>query len=245
MIVFSLLGYFVLSRSMSWLHDLANAEEYVQVLRSLEQSDDNPTIRRQKEAIRIALSAISQASAQSGSIGESLRTKSPEVWAAIEAAAREYPHPNQQQVDAALPIARSLLQKDSASEVLSSLPKMVLKVATISAALGGMFGILLSWLFRGGPLLYLLGISLQTLDGRRAGPGRCLLRALLAWAVFLPFLPFWPKQKLPGMLGWSAGSWEAVQVLALLLGIGCLIYGIASPERGVADRLAGTQQVLR
>jgi RDD family len=242
--IITLLGIFALSLSSPWFRDLLNAQEYVHALGRLEKGADSPEVRRQKEAIKIVLSAMYEQNNQPGSIGESILSKTWEAGEVIKAAARDYPRPSQAQVAEALPIARGLLQQDNLGKLWGSFPNTVLKVATISAALGGLIGILLSWFFRGGPLMHLFGISLQTRDGRRAGPGRCVLRALLAWGLFLLFLPFFQQQKLLETLGWSGRSWSGLQVLFLLLGIGCLIYGFFSPERGVADRIAGTHQVL-
>jgi hypothetical protein len=83
----------------------------------------------------------------------------------------------------------------------------------------------------GGALLWLFGMSLQTLDGRRASRLRSLLRAAVVWAPFALFALWQP---------WAV--FHVVFPLVLAIAVG---YTLVRPERGLADLIAGTCLVPR
>jgi uncharacterized RDD family membrane protein YckC len=91
--------------------------------------------------------------------------------------------------------------------------------------------LLLAPLARGGALLWLFGTSLQTLDGRRAGRVRSLLRAAVVWAPFVLFQLWQP---------WTV--FHVVFPLVLAAGVGS---ALARPERGIPDLVVGTHLVPR
>ena len=81
--------------------------------------------------------------------------------------------------------------------------------------------LILAPFFRGGALLALFGMRLQTLDGQRASRLRSLLRAAVVWAPFVAFC-FW-------------APWVVLHVaFPLVLAIGCG-FALARPERGIPD----------
>jgi uncharacterized RDD family membrane protein YckC len=91
--------------------------------------------------------------------------------------------------------------------------------------------LILAPIARGGALLWLFGMSLQTLDGRRAGRGRSLLRAVVVWAPFVLFQLWQP--------------WAAFHVVfPLVLAIG-LVSPLVRPDRGIPDLIVGTCLVPR
>jgi hypothetical protein len=79
--------------------------------------------------------------------------------------------------------------------------------------------------------LGLFGTSLQTLDGRRAGRVRSLLRAAVVWAPFVLFQLWQP---------WTV--FHVVFPLVLAAGVGS---ALARPERGIPDLVVGTHLVPR
>ena len=127
-------------------------------------------------------------------------------------------------------------------------------------ACSALVAMVLAWAFRGGPLLQLLGIRVQALDGHRASRARCLERA--AWAAVpavvggLPDLigalllaraahpsviriAFCQWAHLPPV---AVDSFEAAMLLVIIAGAW---YAIVHPERGLHDRFARTRLVPR
>lgn len=98
--------------------------------------------------------------------------------------------------------------------------------------------LILSFVLRGGPLLYLFGAAVQTLDGRRASRWRCLMRALAGWGVFL----LYPQGPLVGPLGIQLPEpgMHAVGMALVVLALVAVGYAIRKPDRGLPDRIAGT-----
>jgi hypothetical protein len=95
----------------------------------------------------------------------------------------------------------------------------------------GIPALILAPLVRGGALLALFGVALQTSNGERAGRTRSLLRAVVVWA--------------PILLSRLWQPWIVLHVafpLVLAAGVG---YALARPDRGVADLIAGTHLVPR
>jgi len=91
--------------------------------------------------------------------------------------------------------------------------------------------LILAPFLRGGALLALFGMRLQTLVGQPASRLRSFLRAAVAWAPFIVFR-FW-------------APWVVLHVaFPLVLAIGCG-WALARPERGIPDLIVRTQLVPR
>jgi hypothetical protein len=103
----------------------------------------------------------------------------------------------------------------------------------------GLLALPFAALKRGGLGLDQFGIAVQRGDGRPAGRGRCLFRALIAWSPVLVLLVWLPSR---GAL-FQAAAFAAPVALALMAaGAG---YSLWRPERGLQDLLAGTWLVPR
>jgi len=155
---------------------------------------------------------------------QSLRGVEGQRRAAMEALQRSHP-PSAEELarahrtlDAVTPARRSLW---------SEIPE-ILAFVTIPLAVPAL---ILAPIVRGGGLLALFGIGLQTLDGRRAGRWRSLGRAAVVWA--------------PLVVLWFWHPWIALHValpLILTAGVGSVL---VRPERALPDLLAGTVLVPR
>ncbi len=104
------------------------------------------------------------------------------------------------------------------------------------------FGTLWAFILRGGLFLGLLGIAVVTRDGRPAARWRTLWRAVAAWWLI-------PAACGVGIHFWGARLDHSVAIFLLLAGpvlfvIGA-VWAIATPQRGLQDRLAGTWLVPR
>jgi hypothetical protein len=122
---------------------------------------------------------------------------------------------------------------------MAQLPIITLAVLSIPA-------VLLAPLVRGGLLLRLTGIAVQTMRGDPAGRLRCFGRALIAWSPCLIFAVILLGPRLFGVsipLG-EAGRVAVALALSAAAAAGAA-YAVARPERGLADRLAGTFLVPR
>jgi hypothetical protein len=103
--------------------------------------------------------------------------------------------------------------------------------------------ILCAVVLRGGALLYVFGITVQTADGRPASRRRCLARALVGWSFFTicALLPL-----LPGSLRWHLSLTSfAFSMLPGAVALAAAIISIINPERGIPDFIARTHLVPR
>lgn len=245
--LFAILVFFVMRSLGPDLRDLLNAEGYVKTLKQLENSQDTAAVRAQREAIRMVLAGF-LASSKSSPVGISLYSgamKNPEVSKAVAAAAKDYPALTEAQLSSARTIARNQLTGDALTRMVSKIPKLLLDNMVSALAFSGLGALLLSWIVRGGVLLHLFRITVQTGDGRRAGRLRCFLRALVAWGLFLPFLPFPPFTVLIKSLGVGGEAEILLKIAVLFIALGGAASSLIRPERGLADRIAGTYLVPR
>ena len=155
----------------------------------------------------------------------------------FESALKDYPAPTPEEVSQ----ARKLLDADAKIRQAVSLEPPTRRdsaaAALVSTAFFSIPGIICGFLFRGGALLYLFGIAVQTMDGSRASRLRCLLRAVVAWSpLLLPYLAI--------VAGHESIGTELLWILFPLAVLGA-IYTIIRPERGIQDRIAGTYLVPR
>jgi hypothetical protein len=91
--------------------------------------------------------------------------------------------------------------------------------------------LLAAFIFRGGFLLHVLGLTVMTRDGELASHLRVFCRCLVAWSPVLLIIC-----QRPGLTG-GAEPFDLL-LLALLATGG--IWSLAHPERGLQDRVAGT-----
>jgi len=93
-------------------------------------------------------------------------------------------------------------------------------------------------LFRGGLVLWALGVAIVRTDGVRASRLRVFWRSLVAWS------PIVLAPVLMGMLTVLVGALWAGVLLGLLI-IGLAVLSLALRQRSLQDRLAGTWLVPR
>jgi len=93
-------------------------------------------------------------------------------------------------------------------------------------------------LFRGGLVLWALGVAIVRTDGVRASRLRVFWRSLVAWS------PIVLAPVLAGMLTELVGALWAVLWIGLLM-IGLAVWSLALRQRSLPDRLAGTWLVPR
>jgi hypothetical protein len=132
----------------------------------------------------------------------------------------------------------------------------------------------MTFAFRGGPWMRSQGISVQTADGQRASRRRCLLRGLIVYALPLLVAILWvilavvvignghgpnlsgaAQSKLRTetyylvyMIGWLEGAGRGLAQSLPFIGalyIAGAAQALVQPERGFADRIAGTHLVPR
>jgi|GEM_PF-701498 len=100
---------------------------------------------------------------------------------------------------------------------------------------------LFAFLFRGGLGMMLMGVTLVTSDGRKAGRFRCAIRELLGW------LPLWIVLQTTLWLQWSVSEMVFIRTLLWLTGVMMLPLAMAialrSPNHGPHDRIMGTYVV--
>ncbi len=183
----------------------------------------------------------------------------PETEKAIESAFRDYPSSAASDVAAAreviagirawrfdasprdsdLGAARHVIAPRPGSKAGSFTPVLV----TMTLALLSIPAIMCAVVLRGGALLYVFGITVQTADGRPASRWRCLARALVAWFFFtlcalLPLIPGIPRLNL------SLTSLP-FSILPGAVALIAAIFSVANPERGIPDFIARTHLVPR
>ena len=99
--------------------------------------------------------------------------------------------------------------------------------------------ILMALIARRGPLMRGFGLDIVTANGEPAGRVRILLRNLVTWSpVLFPFVLYAAIVAAPPAT--AAFAMEGAGVLVLIVVAIALWLGMRTPERGIADRLAGT-----
>ena len=93
------------------------------------------------------------------------------------------------------------------------------------------------WLFRGGLVLLIAGVTYVRKDGARASRLRLLWRAIVVWGPVVPVFAV-TILALVKHLTWQ--PWLALALLGLLAAV-----SLALPRRGLQDYLAGTWPVPR
>ncbi len=141
---------------------------------------------------------------------------------------------------AARPEVRDMLAAGAQFELppIPGLAVMIFYITLIAVALAG----LVAALATRGAILRLLGFEIMTTEGRRAGRGRVLARAAIAWSPIL--VPLIATGVIEGV---GAHLPNMIPVFGAALAVQCAgaIVAIAQPARGLQDRLAGTWIVPR
>ena len=187
------------------------------------------TMRRTAESIWIVLAEAKLQSDRNPQLTGTVSVKlEPEEQALLDSAVVLYPDPDRATVAA----AREWLEGRVDRGVLDVFgPRMVpsmLGTGFFILGILGIGGVVLAFVFRGPVLLHLFGIAVQRTDGAPAPRWRCMLRSLVAW---LPLIALVFVSRLDATL------LDVLLIAAALLGAG---WSILQPERGPADRVAGT-----
>ena len=159
-------------------------------------------------------------------------------WPMIERALTAHPRPTSEEAAEAARFAEQVV--GSEAQVVWGFVGRALPVVLVGwLPVAAVVGLLAAGVFRGGLLLRLLGITLVTNQGEKAGRGRALGRAAVAWspaliAFWTGYYTYFPSvvDREPVLAG---VFWVAVVVFVL----GAL-YAILDAQRGVQDRVAGT-----
>jgi uncharacterized RDD family membrane protein YckC len=215
-----------------WPRDLSQATVYAAEAGRLEReslgAQPDSVAARTLRSLGIVLSATHSAAHQTPA-GRTRFASLPEsTRIALAAAAQRYPAPDLTE----LVEARHWLAGRFPSQGTIVPAQSVARRAGQLLGLG-LFGIIavgLTLVFRGGPVLHLFGITVQRRDGSPASRWRCGLRSFVAWSPF--FATMLLKGSGPG----------GVPFTMVLLGIAAagVVWSALEPERGPADRVAGT-----
>jgi len=159
-----------------------------------------------------------------------------------------YPEVSADRTAADAALLEPLLKRvhDSQREFSQATPSLFVTQAWFFLAVTAVFGMLSSWIFRGGWLLHALGIAVVA-NGAEASRMRTLWRGLVAWTA-VPVV-FYLAPPLVFMVIDFHFSDNPIRLSISLLLSGLFVAGavsaIAHPTRGWQDRLAGTWLVPR
>lgn len=208
---------------------------------SLGASADTSSMKR-SEALEIMLagplrSAIADTGAALPGSGRVVGPNLAKLWRTV---LDERPLPTPEE------IARARERVGKAMERTISYRTWELGTLTALALLtvAGVLAVLLALVLRGGMLLRLFGIAVVCGDGREIGRLRALLRSTIAWS---PALVFWLGAFLPS-IGFGKLFLDPDRITFFIPWVtlaGGAIWAVLRPERGPADRAAGTYLVPR
>jgi eukaryotic-like serine/threonine-protein kinase len=119
---------------------------------------------------------------------------------------------------------------------------LAVMMAAFSAAFVGVLALIGSLVARGGFTFRPFGTALVKADGSLAGRLRAFLRTLMSWfpaAILCTLVVLGPGPNRPDL------TLTLLNTAVLLLFIGCAVWGILHPSRGIQDRFAGTWIVPR
>jgi hypothetical protein len=162
----------------------------------------------------------------------------PESRRFAEQSVVEHPHPTVQELQEAETALKPYVR---ASNPLGFLQERWFPVAVVGVGLViyvGLPALLCALLFRGGLVLWALGVAIVRPNGARASRLRIFWRSLVAWSPVLLAPVF------IGMLRGVVGTfWGAL--LPALLTISLTVWSLAQRQRSLQDHLAGTCLVPR
>jgi hypothetical protein len=119
---------------------------------------------------------------------------------------------------------------------------LTVMMAAFAAAFVGALALIGALVVRGGFTYRPFGAALVKHDGSLAGRPRAFLRALLSWfpaAVLCTLVVLGPGPNRPDL------TLTLLNTAVLLLFIGCAVWAMLHPSRGIQDRFAGTWIVPR
>jgi eukaryotic-like serine/threonine-protein kinase len=244
--VVAILALLVLERLTPGLKNIVDLEEQVELYRELETAS-GPGAEEKRRAIRVVLAGTRAALDDAGRGKEIVSELPDEVRGPLEAAHRAHPRPSLDEVAQArrtlgLPEGDARKGRRDGRFIATAhsgdTPATALRDVMEYLGLLGVVAVMSSPWLRGGPVLYLFGLTLQRQDGRRVGRLRALLRTVLAW------LPFIVALVLTGLeVPWTPLTpLGAPLALAALAG---LAWAVVHPDRGIPDLLADTRLVPR
>jgi hypothetical protein len=162
----------------------------------------------------------------------------PESRRFAEQSINEHPNPTEEEIREADAALKPL---ETVTETFNFTKQRWFPLAMIGGCLFiyvGIPSVILALAFRGGLVMFVLGIAVVRPDGTRASRLRMFWRSLIAWspvlaapvmvAILIPFMGVFP----------SAAGWAA-----LVLALGLL--SLMQRHRSLQDRLAGTWMVPR
>ena len=169
-------------------------------------------------------------------ITESLRTLAEQIY-------NRHPRPSAQEINVAKQTLQSFLQ--SVERQTDWLFQSLL-VAMGGLSLAACIGCLSGLFFRGGLLLWMLGIGVVAQTGSQVTRLHSFYRSLLAWSpglICLLIFPLFPWSA--PMIGFVDERWLSLVVVSLAVAsfVVGVIWAVASPHRGPADRIAKTHLV--
>jgi RDD family len=178
--------------------------------------------------------------------GASALRVSPRLRTLAERAVAEHPDATAASAVAVEPIVRpSLDQARHELEEFRSpggLMALFLIVATAGFVVVAVLGLVSAVIFRGGLLFRFFGIAIVTKQGRDVSRLRALARAAVAWspaAIGVAGLVMSQERSL------LDGPWIITSAASLALVLVGVMYAARHPDRGIQDRIAGTQLVPR
>lgn len=148
-----------------------------------------------------------------------------------------HPNPSEKEVNDAAAELKEFLQESSPLLPFPVLLFVFAQFYVILLLCVAFPSLLCALLFRGGPLLRLLGIAIVTRTGARASRLRVVWRSLITWTPCL----LAPVALLP--LEGSGMTWVLPLMAAVLIAVA--VWSTLIPQRGIPDRIAGTYLVPR
>lgn len=231
-----------------WIRDLADAPRHLRLLEGVPgEGRYNPETA---EAVRKVLAHAYQQAHATVEGRQFLSGLSPSLLRELQDNAQYYPELSDAEVEEARRSFLLPLGGDFSSPMLMRVGTLMFFVFGLASAVSS---ILMAAIFGTGPLFRVFNMSLQTLNGRKAGRLRCVARVAVAWCPFLVpcFLYFLARAWSPRLAFWVLYSFTPITlsvpaaVSVMLVALLSLGLNLAYPARGIPDWIAGTCIVPR
>jgi len=238
-----------------WYQDLVlNAQPLTDSLRSASgRAGSDSSASRTAEAIQLVLARDKYEAGLAPQVAKPMLDALPSgTRAVVDSAALRYPIPTAKAVaDARAWLATRVPTRHLRSGSASAYSMFVTGLRITGFV--GVVGVVLALVLRGGLLFRLFGIAVLRSDGTPVGRGRCLARALLAWAPLLILAGLGEVSEMtasPPNAGvtFSATAQQSqpltpgpgvVDDILVLLAIGGAAFAVWRPTQGIAERVAG------